>query len=185
MKRILTILAVTAMAAPTAALAQTAGGTINLEAEVDAVCKLTIVGDSELSLGVLADTANGRLRSDLASSAPSVSTTLDAWCNMPNTMTLTADVLLMPSPGYTSPAGFARSIAYDASLVGWREALTYRAGVATSDTTSDSDAYASEPLTLNISGLTPLSGAGTGEDANAFLEAGTYTGEVRINLAAQ
>lgn len=181
MKNILTILSVAALAAPTAALAQT-HGQINLQAEVEPACVLSITGDTDLDLDVLTG-PDGRLRPDLAGSAVAASTTLDAWCNMPNTLTLTAVAMEMADPGYGSPAGFSRELAYDASLDGWRAGVIYRAGIDATDAESSGDAYAADPLTLEISNLIPLTGSG--QDSAAFLEAGVYTGLVTITLGAQ
>ncbi|MBN8551630.1 MAG: hypothetical protein J0L52_01885 [Caulobacterales bacterium] len=168
-----------------AALAQTAD--IQIDAHVTQSCVLGSPSATELDLGDLTG-PDGRLSAALASGAPSLTTTIDvAYCNTPSTLSLDASPLgLDVTPGYTTPAGFARLITYDATLTGWPTVLVDRPVVGDSAKTALAPAaHAASTLHLSISRLETLNAAGTGANASAVVEAGSYSGTIIIGITVQ
>lgn len=173
-----------ALAAPLAAQAQDSA-TVHLMANVDEACVVGEPADTTLQLGDLTN-SEGRITDELATTTTFTTTIETAWCNTPSMMTLSGEAMaLNVTPGYSTPAGFARLVTYDATLGGWPDPILVRP-LTTIGATNDagaSTAHASE-LELVISKLTAVDGTGA-ENALAVLEAGGYTGELTISVAAQ
>lgn len=172
-----------ALAAPLAAQAQDSA-TVHLSANVEEACVVGEPDDTTLNLGDLTG-SDGRITTDLAS-VTTFTTTIDtAWCNTPSKMTLSGDPMaLTVTPGYGTPAGFARLVTYDAELGGWPSSILIRPLLAdTTDDASAGTAHASE-LELVISKLAAIDGSGA-ESTTAVLEAGGYLGSLTISVAAE
>ena len=173
------------LASQTVAFAQSAE--IIVEANVSQACVLGNPSASELDLGDLTG-PDGRLSTSLASSTPTVTTTIDvAYCNTPSTLSLDASPLgLDVVPGYSTPAGFARLITYDATLTGWPSVLVDRPVVGDAAKTAQAVApHAATTLLLTISRLEALNAAGTSTNTAAIVEAGSYSGTIIIGITVQ
>jgi len=172
-----------ALAAPLAAQAQDSA-TVHLTANVAEACVVGEPDTTTLNLGDLTG-SNGLITSDLAS-VTTFSTAIEtAWCNTPSKMTLSGDPMaLTTTPGYSTPAGFARLVTYDATLEGWPAPILIRPLVLdTSNDASANTAHASQ-LDLVISKLAAVDGTGA-ESTTAVLEAGGYAGAITISVAAE
>lgn len=177
---LLALMTSAALTAPLAAQAQV-NSSVTMTATVNEAC---VVGDpSVASLDFLDLTgSDGLVNPALASKEVVIST---AWCNTPGKLKLSADPLRLDSPvGNAPPAGFARTVTFNANLAGWTEALFVR---PLADDTEDEAiatpaAYAATQLTLTVGGLAAVNGAGA-ESATAVLEAGAYNGNVTVSVA--
>lgn len=185
-KLLTALLASAALAAPLAAQAQDASSNIVINGEVDEAC---VIGDPALvtlSLGDLTG-SDGRITPALASANTAASTTIDnAWCNAPSTLSLDGTPLaLSPAPSYSTPAGFARLVTYDATLSGWPTPVVDRPLVGDAAKSVDAAGAHASQLTLAISALEALNAGGTAANTTAVLEAGGYEGSVVVSVAVQ
>ena len=192
MNRILLALAAAATLSPLAAHAQntTGSSTVTLTADVQKACVLGQPSSVTLNLSTLTG-SDGRITTALAGAASAASTTINnAWCNAPSTLTVAAEPMNLGAnaPAYSTPAGFARLVTYNASLTGWPSSVTVRPlGLDNSQTTNSTESgtpHAAE-LVLNISALAALNASGSAENPSAVLEAGSYAGQVVIGVAVQ
>lgn len=177
--------ACTALGGAMAAQAQDASSTISISGEVSEACLVGQPTTTTLNIVDLTG-SDGRITPALASTAEAVSTDIEtAWCNAPSILTLTGDPMaLTVTPSYGTPTGFARLIAYDATLSGWPSSIVVRPlTTGTSDDTTADGAHQS-PLELVISRLAAIDGAGS-ENAQSVLEAGGYAGSVTVSVSVQ
>lgn len=181
---VLALVAAAALTMPALASAQSSS-TININGEVPKKCMLGAPASTELQLGTLTG-ADGRLDSSKTGSAVLQTTTIsDAWCNTPSRLEVEAQPLVTVITGYNTPAGFTRTVSYDALLEGWPAAMALRPfATAASDSTETSTAYAND-LVLSISRLGAVAASGNSDDNSAFLEAGQYRGSVTVTLSVK
>ncbi len=181
---VLALLGTAALSVPAMASAQSSS-TININGEVPKKCMLGAPASTELQLGTLTG-ADGRLDNAKTGSAVLQSTTIsDAWCNTPSRLEVEAQPLVTVITGYSTPAGFTRTVSYDALLEGWPTAMTVRPfATADSEASETSMAHASD-LVLSISRLGAVASNGTSDDNSAFLEAGQYRGSVIVTLSVK
>ena len=184
MKRIAFSLSAAALlAAPLAAQAQTTqSSTVNLAGDVVEACVLGNPDVAEMNLGDLTGD-DGKLAADLRGANVASTIIPIAWCNTPSVISIDGSPMsLVTTPAYSTPVGFARLITYTAALTGWDSALSDRpvSGDA-AKTVASTEAYAADPLGIEISALSTLDAAGTVEN-DVFLEAGAYSGTIVIGL---
>lgn len=176
-----------ALAAPLAAQAQSsADSTVVINGNVDKACVIGQPTTVTLAIGDMTG-SDGRITAALASSNEAVSTDIEtAWCNAPSTLSLNGSPMaLTPTPGYATPAGFARLVTYDATLTGWPTLLVDRPINGDAAKTVDADGAHASALLLEISALEALDAGGTAPNTTAVLEAGAYSGSVVVSVAVQ
>lgn len=186
MNRMLLILpAAAAMILPSASFAQTQSQAITITGSVSPACNVGAPEQSTVSIGALTG-SDGKLRPELSGAAIVAETSINnAWCNTPNRITLTSSPLvLVTQPGYASPAGFARSVAFEAALTGWSGAVANKALTPNATVQADTEtAYVAAPLGVIISKLSPVRDGVVAE--GSYIEAGAYSATVSITLAAR
>ncbi|RYD65309.1 MAG: hypothetical protein EOP58_07815 [Sphingomonadales bacterium] len=178
--------AAAALAAPSAALAQTSSSDIQLSSTVAGACALGAPSLTVLNLQDLTG-SEGTLDSSKTGSAVLASTVIaNAWCNAPHSVKLQATPMALQStPAYAQPSYMARLVTYNARLIGWPVNLTRRPKTGDDEVSIEfGGAYAPpEPgLKLEVSDLETLT-AGRVETPNLMLEVGNYKGTVTITLA--
>lgn len=173
------------LATPMAAVAQDSA-TVTVLGTVQKTCVVGTPTAMTMDLGVLTGT-DGRILPALAGNAPSATAEIqNAWCNTPSVLSLNADPMaLIPTPAYSTPAGFARLITYDATLSGWPSDLLDRPTVNSPAVTAPADGPHASPLTLEIASLVALDAAGAAENSLAVIEAGGYAGSIVVSVAVQ
>lgn len=135
-------------------------------------------GQGSFPLGVLIDTATGKMRAGL--SAPNQTIT-GSWCNAPSTVSISATQLSAVNFTATPPAGFSRSLNYTATASGFSALPASFTTGATTNTIATRQAAGpvTGPITIAVSAVTPV-----GNDP--FLVADTsYQGVITITLAVQ
>ena len=187
-KSALVLTACATLATPLSAWGQSASSTVLLQGQVDEACSLGLPQTDTLDLQDLTG-PDGRIDAAMRGPSVLVSTIIPiAWCNTSNILSIDAAPLeLQAPPAWAVGAGFSRLATYDATLVGWSGGLTDRPLVGSAPKTLDTSgaqAATGSGLVLEISNLETLDAAGTVEDANLVLEAGSYSGAVVISLGA-
>lgn len=184
MKRIAFAITTAALlAAPLAAHAQAVqSSTVNLSGDVVQACVLGDPDTVEMDLGDLTGD-DGKLGAALRGANVASTVIPVAWCNTPSVISINGEPMsLVSPPAYSTPVGFARLITYTAALTGWSSALSDRPVIGdAAKTASATEAYAADPLGIQISALSTLDAAGTVEN-DVFLEAGAYSGTIVIGL---
>ena len=135
-------------------------------------------GTGSYDLGVLIDTATGRLRPDL-SAPPQL--LVGSFCTGRSTITVEASPLAAQNSALTPPSGFARSVDYVATASGWtpvpaRFATAAAANAAATQTRAT--AFTGD-ISVAISGF-----ATRGGDMLRLVADDTYRGLVTVTLAA-
>ena len=185
-KLLTALIASAALVAPLAAQAQDASSTVTINGEVEEACVVGQPTEVTLALGDLTG-SDGRITPALAGATAAASTEIEtAWCNAPSTLSLNGSPMaLTPTPGYATPAGFARLVTYDATLTGWPTLLVDRPINGDAAKTVDADGAHASALLLEISALEALDAGGTAPNTTAVLEAGAYSGSVVVSVAVQ
>jgi hypothetical protein len=146
---------------------------------VPTLCAVGAVGgQGSFPLGVLIDTATGKMRAGL--SAPDQTIT-GSWCNAPSSVSISATQLSAVNFTATPPTGFSRSLNYTATASGFSALpASFTTGAATNTgATRVTGGPITGPITIAVSAVTPVG-------ANPFLVADTsYQGIVTITLAVQ
>jgi hypothetical protein len=146
---------------------------------VPTLCAVGAVGgQGNFPLGVLIDTATGKMRTGL--SAPNQTIT-GSWCNAPSNVSISATQLAAVNFTATPPAGFSRTLNYTATASGFSALpASFTTGAATNaNATRATGGPITGPITIAVSAVTPVG-------ADPFLVADTsYQGIVTITLAVQ
>jgi hypothetical protein len=146
---------------------------------VPTLCAIGAVGgQGSFPLGVLIDTATGKMRPGL--SAPDQSIT-GSWCNAPSSVSISATQLTAVNFTATPPTGFSRSLNYTATASGFSALPASFTTGATSNTTATrpTNGPITGPITIAVSAVTPVG-------IDPFLVADTaYQGVITITLAVQ
>lgn len=147
---------------------------------VPAICSTGTItgGNSTVDLGVLTETSTGFLRTDLAA-PPKVIT--GSFCSSLSTIRVEATRMLAQNFTATPPAGFSRTVDYQATASGW---TTTPAVFSTTQTTnsaatqSRTTAFTGD-ITVSLSDFTTGGG-----DALRLVADQTYRGTVIVTLTA-
>lgn len=173
-----TILAGGANAQQTPALTSTSPN-MPVTGNVPTLCAVGgVAGQGSFPLGVLIDTATGKMRTGLSAPNQTIS---GSWCNAPSTVSISATQLSAANFTATPPAGFSRTLNYTATAIGFSNLpASFTTGAATNATaTRATGGPITGPITVAISAVTPVGD-------NPFLVADTsYQGIVTITLAVQ
>lgn len=173
-------LALAGAAAPLSAQSATDSEEFRVIGNVPALCAGGTVtgGNSTIDLGVLTNTATGRLRSDLV--APEKVIT-GSFCSARSTIRIQATPMQAQNFTATPPAGFSRTVNYVATATGW---TTTPAVFSTAQTTN---ANATQGRGTAFAGdiVIALNGFSTGGGETLRLIADdSYVGTVIVTLSA-
>lgn len=138
----------------------------------------TLTGDGSFDMGVLTDTTTGLLKTDL--SAPAQVLT-GSFCSSQTTITISATPMIAQNFAATPPAGFSKTVNYQATASGWTTTA------ATFDTATTSNPAASQTRNTAFTGdiSVSLSNFSTGGGATLRPVADTsYLGTVTVTLTA-
>lgn len=170
-----------AMALPGTALAQSSSDTRQFPVigTVPPICSAgTLVGgNSTFDLGVLINTTNGFLRTDLTAPDKVLSA---AFCNAASTISITATPLAATNFTATPPSGFSRAVNYTATASGWTAtaaSFTTGAGSNAAATQSRPTPFTSD-IIVGISAFSTVGGTALRPVADT-----SYTGLVTVTLA--
>jgi hypothetical protein len=146
---------------------------------VPTLCAVGAVGgQGSFPLGVLIDTATGKMRTGL--SAPNQTIT-GSWCNAPSSISISATQLAAVNSTGTPPTGFSRTLNYTATASGFSALpATFTTGAATNTNALRTvGGPITAPIVIAVSAVSPVGD-------NPFLVADTsYQGIVTITLAIQ
>ena len=155
-------------------------GTVQVTGHVAAYCVGgTVQGaDSIFDVGVMIDTATGDLLPNL-SAPPKV--VIGSFCTSASTISITATPMVAQSFTGTVPTGFTDAVDYTATASGWTPtAATFTTDAATNlASTQTRDTAFTGPITVAVSGFTPVGGATLRPVADPL-----YQGLVTVTLAA-
>jgi hypothetical protein len=176
-------------AASTAALwAGTAGaqatdtatqGPLPVRGNVPALCSggTLAAGGSAFEMGVLINTTTGFLRTDLAAPPKLL---VGAFCSSMSSITVLATPMTAQNFTATPPAGFSRTVHYNATASGWTTTpAVFATGAATNPnaTQQRSTAFTGD-ITVGVSNFTTGGG-----DALRMVADSAYQGTVTVTLA--
>ncbi len=107
-----------AFAAPAAAQSTTDSESFQVIGNVPALCSAGTVtgGNNTIDLGVLTDTATGFLRTDLTAPPRTIT---GSFCSSRSTIRVEATPIVAQNFTATPPAGFSRTVNYEATAAGW------------------------------------------------------------------
>ncbi len=182
MRKLLLLAPLLIAALPGAALAQTSNTStknVGVIGTAPAMCFAgTVTGNGSYDLGVLIDTANGQLRSDL--SAPS-KVLVGSFCTGRSTITVAATPLAAQNSTVAPPSGFSRQVNYTATATGWTTSpASYTTGAAANSAASQTRASAyTGDITVAISGFST-----SGGQSLRLVADDNYLGLVTVTIAA-
>lgn len=190
MSRIMTaaIVVATLGLAASPAFAQSTSGTINITGSVEGKC--TVAGGSYVDTVALAELsdANGTLRSDLATTTaatPAFSKSFTVACTGANVGVAVTSTAVSNS-GVSAPSGYANAIDFTGraavQLVSAGGSSTLNVDDASNVAAATSASAGAGAYLANAAGNVTISGYAFNTPSNAILVAGSYAGQVVVNL---
>lgn len=169
-----------ALTAPVTAQSTTDSESFQVIGNVPALCTAGTVtgGDNTIDLGVLTDTTTGFLRTDLTA-PPRVIT--GSFCSSRSTIRVEATPMVAQTFTATPPAGFSRTVNYQATAAGWTTTpAVFSTAQATNTAATQTRATAfSGDITVSLGNF-----ATGGGNALRLVADNRYLGTVVVTLTA-